>query len=85
MVASPAEPRLSLLRGAHEGTAPMDVYVRTHDLLLPDLRRLRERRLAAGARSDPITCPGACHVYPLLPCPEGRRARMRSLASLRNV
>lgn len=81
----PADPRLSPLYGAHEGTAPMDVYVGTHDLLLPDLRRLRERRSAAGARTDLITCPGAFHVYPLVPCPEGRRARLRILASLRRL
>lgn len=80
-----ADPRLSPLYGEHRGTAPMDVYVGTHDLFWPDLRRLRDRREGAEARTDLITCPGAFHVYPLVPCPEGRRARMRILAALRTL
>src|SRR3546814_13415949 len=43
-------------------------------MALADVRRLRERVLAAGG-SIVHESPGSPHVHPLLPTPEGRAAR----------
>lgn len=69
------DPRLSPLHGPMEGLPPTDVFVGTHDLLMPDLRLLRDRLVAEGVPMNLVEEPGAFHVYPLVPCPEGRRAR----------
>lgn len=70
----PADPRLSPIHGPLTGLAPIDIHVGTRDLLHPDALRLQQR---ATAEQHPFTltvCPGAVHVYPLTPTPEGRTA-----------
>src|SRR5699024_12202428 len=47
----PTQPRLSPINGELGGLAPMDVYVGTHELCLPDVLLLQER----GARSEEHT------------------------------
>lgn len=73
----PTRPELSPINGALAGLAPMDVYVGTHELCLPDVLLLQERAAAAGADLVVTVCPGAVHVYPLVPAPEGRAAARR--------
>lgn len=73
----PTQPRLSPINGPLAGLAPMDVYVGTHELCLPDVLLLQERGAAAGAALDVTICEGAVHVYPLVPAPEGRAAARR--------
>lgn len=68
----PTQPRLSPINGQLAGLAPMDVYVGTHELCLPDVLLLQERAAAVGAALRVTVCPGAVHVYPLVPAPEGR-------------
>lgn len=70
----PTQPRLSPVNGDLSGLAPMDVSVGTHELCLPDVLLLQERGAAAGATLRVTVCPGAVHVYPLVPAPEGRAA-----------
>ena len=70
----PTQPRLSPINGELSGLAPMDVYVGTHELCLPDVLLLQERAAAVGADLRVTVCPGAVHVYPLVPAPEGRAA-----------
>ena len=55
----------------------MDVTVGTHELCLPDVLLLQERAAAAGAQLRVTVCPGAVHVYPLVPAPEGRAEARR--------
>lgn len=74
-----SDPRLSPLHGPVENLPPTDVFVGTHDLLLPDLRLLRDRMVEVGTPVTLVEEPGAFHVYPLVPCPEGRRARAQIL------
>ena len=38
---------------------------------------LQERAVAAGAALEVTVCPGAVHVYPLVPAPEGRAEARR--------
>lgn len=73
----PTQPRLSPINGELAGLAPMDVYVGTHELCLPDVLLLQERGAAAGAALRVTVCPGAVHVYPLVPAPEGRAEARR--------
>lgn len=80
-----ADPRLSPVNGPMEGLPPTDVYIGTHDLFLPDVRELGERLTAAGVRVRREEAEGAFHVYPLIPCPEGARARERILRTLREL
>lgn len=73
----PTDPRLSPINGPLAGLAPVDVYVGTRDLCLPDVRELGRRALAEGAGVGVTVCAGAVHVYPLTPTPEGRAAATR--------
>ncbi len=70
----PTQPRLSPINGELTGLAPMDVYVGTRELCLADVLLLQERAAAVGAALEVTVCPGAVHVYPLVPAPEGRAA-----------
>ncbi|SDF20623.1 Acetyl esterase/lipase [Blastococcus aurantiacus] len=73
----PTQPKLSPINGQLAGLAPMDVTVGTRELCLPDVLLLQERAAAAGAELRVTVCPGAVHVYPLVPAPEGRAEARR--------
>lgn len=70
----PTDPRLSPGNGPVAELAPIDVYVGTHEICLPDVLLLQERGLAEGNKPQVTVCEGAVHVYPLVPTPEGRAA-----------
>ena len=70
----PTDPRLSPINGPLTGLAPIDVYVGTRELCLPDALLLRDRCAAEGVKPRITVCEGAVHVYPLVPVPEGRAA-----------
>ncbi len=76
------QPRLSPVNGPLAGLAPMDVYVGTRELCLPDVLLLQQRAAAAGAALEVTVCPGAVHVYPLVPAPEGRAAARAIVAEI---
>ena len=69
------DPSVSPLFGSFAGLGPVDIWIGDRDLCLPDARLLRDAVLAAGGTVTYREEPGALHVYPLLPTPEGRRAR----------
>jgi epsilon-lactone hydrolase len=70
----PTDPRLSPLNGPLTGLAPIDLYVGTREICLPDALLLQERAAAEGVKPRIVVCEGAVHVYPLVPAPEGRAA-----------
>jgi acetyl esterase/lipase len=76
------DPRLSPLNGPLAGLAPIDVYVGTRDICLPDVLLLKERATAEGAAVRLAVCDGAVHVYPLIPVPEGRAAAREIVRSV---
>ncbi|TFV65250.1 UNVERIFIED_ORG: steryl acetyl hydrolase [Bacillus sp. AZ43] len=78
----PTDPRLSPLNGSLAGLAPVDLYVGTRDICLPDARLLRDRAAAAGTPFRLEECEGAVHVYPLVPAPEGRAAAREIVRSV---
>jgi epsilon-lactone hydrolase len=70
----PTDPRLSPGNGSLAGLAPIDLFVGTHEICLPDALQLQERARSEGVKVDVTVCEGAVHVYPLVPAPEGRAA-----------
>ncbi|SNS03347.1 Acetyl esterase/lipase [Geodermatophilus pulveris] len=69
------DPRVSPLFGDLAGLGPLTVFSGTRDITSPDTRLLVGRARAAGVQVDHHEEPGLVHVHPLLPVPEGRRAR----------
>jgi epsilon-lactone hydrolase len=78
----PTAPRLSPGNGPLTGLAPIDLYVGTREICLPDALQLQQRAAAQGAELDLTVCEGAVHVYPLVPAPEGRAASRAIVASV---
>ncbi len=68
------DPRVSPLHGPLADLPPVEVWVGTRDITLPDCRELG-RRMPPDAAFTLHVEDGAIHDYPLLPTPEGRRAR----------
>lgn len=68
------DPRVSPLHGDLADLPPVEVWVGTRDITLPDCRELG-RRMPSGAPFALHVEEGAIHDYPLLPAPEGRAAR----------
>lgn len=77
------DPRVSPLVGPMAGLPPVDLYVGTRDITLPDSRLLRDRLQQAGVEVTYHEEPDAIHDYPLLPVPEGRAARDDLVAHVR--
>ena len=78
--ADPDDPRLSPINGELRGLPPIEIYVGTRDIVYPDVRKLQQRVVQAGAagpRLEVTVCADACHVYPLVPVREGRAAAAR--------
>ncbi|WP_024794101.1 alpha/beta hydrolase fold domain-containing protein [Tomitella biformata] len=73
-------PRLSPVFGDMTGLPPLHVYCGTLDIVYPDVKVLARRAREAGVEVDLTIAEGACHVYPLVPTREGRRARERIVA-----
>jgi acetyl esterase/lipase len=79
----PADPLASPLYGDLTGLTPLTVLCGTHDVLLPDSRRLAARATATGLEIDYHEAAGLPHGYPLFPIPEARAARTILAAALR--
>jgi acetyl esterase/lipase len=75
------DPLVSPLSGELAGLGPLTVFSGTRDITSPDTRLLVSRARAAGVPVDHHEEAGLVHVHPLLPVPEGRRAR-RLMAAL---
>jgi acetyl esterase/lipase len=67
------DPKVSPINGDLTALPPTDLYIGTRDVFLPDCRRLGDH--TGESTLDYTEQPGALHVYPLLPVPEGRNAR----------
>ena len=76
------DPRVSPLFGDLTGLGPLTVFSGTRDITSPDTRLLVARARAAGVAVDHHEEAGLVHVHPLLPVPEGRRARRVMAAAL---
>jgi acetyl esterase/lipase len=76
-----ADSRVSPLFGDLTDVPLIDLYVGSHDITVADCRLLRDRLPDDRIRYHEQ--PGAVHVYPLLPTPEGRAARRDLIAHIK--
>lgn len=77
------DPRVSPLHGSLAGVGRVTVFTGTRDILYADARAFARR---AAEVAHPVRMhvePGLLHVYPLMPIPEGARARDAMVALLR--
>ena len=65
------------------GLGGLTIFSGLRDITNPDTRLLVAKARAAGVAVDYHEAPGLIHVYPLLPCPEGRAARQVMIDLLR--
>ncbi|MCW3014160.1 MAG: mlhB, partial [Solirubrobacterales bacterium] len=81
------DPRLSPIHASFAGFAPAaHLDVGTHDLFLPDVRRLRDKLAAAGVDVTYVEQPGGRHTYPLfLERPEAQATVAAQARWLRRV
>ena len=66
---------VSPINGNAAGLPPVTIFTSTADLLSPDSYRFAAACAAVGTPCQVLTTPGALHVFPVLPTPEGRAAR----------
>jgi acetyl esterase/lipase len=78
------DPRVSPLHGDLGDLPPVEVWVGTRDITLPDCRELG-RRMPSGVPFALHVEDGAIHDYPLLPAPEGRAARREIAARVSSL
>ncbi|SFU03321.1 Acetyl esterase/lipase [Geodermatophilus amargosae] len=79
-----ADHRLSPLRSDLAGLPPVHITAGTRDILVHDVRLLRQRLLDAGVAVDFLEEPGALHAYPILGAgPAADRAVAAQAAFLR--
>ena len=76
---------VSPLRGDMRGLPPTSIYVGDYDLLYQDSLALKQRLDAAGVQNTLHFAPGALHVYPLLPSPQGLRAQIEITSQIRQA
>ena len=79
----PRDYRLSPLFGELIGLAPLTLYVGTHEIFLPDARRLKERCEREGVPLRYVEAEAMNHAYALYPIPEGEKARAEVIARIR--
>ena len=79
------DPRLSPLFGPLDGLPPIAIFAGTHDILLPDARRLVEKLTALGAKPLYREYEKMFHDWMLFPIPEGRQALDETAAFLINL
>lgn len=68
----PQHPRVSPLYGRLRGLAPITLFIGTHDVLLPDCRRLQLLAKEQGIVLDYHEFPEMLHIWMFLPIPEAR-------------
>src|SRR5699024_10313373 len=79
------DPVLNPFLGDAGSVGRLIVFSGTRDLLNPDTRLFVQRATEEGADIEYHEQPGHLHVYPLLPTPEGRKARRRIVSAVRHA
>ena len=74
---------VSPLRGDMRGLPPTSIYVGDYDLLYQDCLALKEKLDVAEVQNTLHFEPGALHVYPLIPSPQGLRAQLEITRQIR--
>ena len=79
------DPILNPFLGDTRGVGRLVVFSGTRDLLNPDTRLFVEQAVATGADIEYHEQPEHIHLYPLLPTPEGKRARRTIVNAVREA
>lgn len=66
---------LSPINGEVKGLGQITVFVGTHEVLLPDIRRFKDMAEAQGVMINYFEYPKMNHVFPVYPIPEAKIAR----------
>lgn len=70
----PRSPMISPLYGDMQGLPPTDLYAGTWEIFYPDIVETYNKMKAAGVDARLHVGEKMGHVYPLWPCPEGKKA-----------
>ncbi|MCF7833044.1 MAG: alpha/beta hydrolase [Candidatus Marinimicrobia bacterium] len=76
---------ISPLFGSMEGLPPIKLFVGTHDILMPDCRKFKEKAENTGLDLDYHEIKGLLHDGMLYPTPEGKLCRAEIIKKLRNT
>lgn len=74
---------LSPINGRMNGLGEMTLFVGTHEIFLPDVRRFRDMAAAEGVKINYFEYPKMNHIFVLYPIPEGRKA-VKEIADIIN-
>ncbi len=70
----PHDPMISPMYGDMQGLPPTDLYAGTWEIFYTDIVNTYEKMKAAGVDARLHVAEKMGHVYPLWPCPEGKKA-----------
>lgn len=65
---------LSPINGPLKGLAPISIFVGTHEIFLPDVRRLKEKLEAINVKHHYFEYPYMNHIFTTYPIPEAKKA-----------
>ena len=71
----PRDPMISPLYGEMQGLPPTDLFTGTWEVFYTDIVKTFDKMKAAGVDARLHVAEKMGHVYPLWPCPEGKKAR----------
>jgi acetyl esterase/lipase len=70
----PSDRKTSPINGQLRGLPRLSLFIGTHELLLPDARKLRLLCIRNGVKIDYFEYPKMNHDFPLFPIPEAKQA-----------
>lgn len=79
------DPVLNPINGELQGLPPLMIFSGTRDILNPDTQLFVDRAINAGVEVGYTELREHIHAFPLLPIPEGKRARREIIAAVRRV
>lgn len=81
----PKRPDISPIYGRLDGLGPITLYVGTHEVMLPDCRKLKDMAAAAGIPFDYREGKDMIHCWMLLKLPESAQAQNEIISIIQRV
>ncbi|UJL45299.1 alpha/beta hydrolase [Virgibacillus sp. NKC19-16] len=82
--ANPNYYMLSPINGEIKGLGKISVFIGTHEVLLPDIRKFKNMTEAQGVKINYFEYPNMNHVFPVYPIPEAKKARKEIVDIMEN-
>lgn len=76
---------LSPINGEINGLGEITLFVGTHEVLLPDARKFRDRLTSQGIELNYFEYPKMNHIFLLYPIPEAKKATKEMVAIINNI